>query len=75
MQTFFFIDQLIRHGLFFAILAALAVLVLGAAVLLQVTAMLFWAGACIFAAAAVFCLVMLLRDIARVIADTLIPMP
>jgi hypothetical protein len=75
MQTFFFIDQLIRHGLFFATLAAAAVLVLGAAVLLHVSAMLFWAGACIFASVSIFCLVMLLRDIARVIADTLIPMP
>lgn len=75
MRSFIFIDKLIRHGLLIAGIAAAAVLVVGFAVLFGVTTKLFWTTVCAFAAIVVFCAVMLLRDIARVIAETLIPMP
>lgn len=75
MDKFVYIHTLIRYGFGIAVIAAIAVLAFGVAVLFHVTATVFWAIFCLFVAAIVFCGVMLLRDIARVIAETLIPMP
>lgn len=75
MDKFIYIHKLIRHGVSIAVIAAIAVFVLGLAVLLHVTAPVFWIIVCAFVSAVVFCGIMLLRDIALVIAETLIPMP
>lgn len=75
MENFVFINGLIRHGVLFAAAAAAGVAVIGLAAIFAVTAKLFWIVVCLILAVAAFCLVMLLRDIARVIAETLIPLP
>lgn len=75
MESYAYISFLVRHGPWIAALACAGMLTVFAALLLGVDSLAFWTPLALAGAAVAGFLVMLLRDICRVIADTLIPAP
>lgn len=75
MESYAYISFLVRHGPWIAVAAILGVLGVSCALLLGAGSPVLWMVVAIAAAAAAGFLVMLLRDISRVISDTLIPSP
>lgn len=75
MENYKAIDVLIRYGRLYAALAACCVLAIGCGLTVGVASAAFWFVVSLCCACGAGFAVLLLRDIARIIADTLIPLP
>jgi hypothetical protein len=64
-----------RHGLAIAVVAGLGTAMAVLALVLQVSALAFWVGIAAGAGLLVAALLLILRDMVRVIIDTLVPAP
>lgn len=65
----------LRHGVLIAIVAGVGVAVSVLGFVLQVSALLFWAAIAAGAGLLVAALLLVLRDMVRVIVETLVPAP
>jgi hypothetical protein len=65
----------LRHGLTIAVVAGIGMAVAILGFVLQVSALPFWGGIAIGAGLLVAALLIVLRDMVRVVVDTLVPVP
>ncbi len=75
MHIYKALNLIIRHGMILAGLAGLGSLAIGLALVVGVTWAPFWIAVSLVASAAAIYIVLLLREIAQIIADTLVPLP